>query len=72
MQRHSGGKSRFMAIHEPFRTEPWISSVEKDGDVLVVRYMLGDSLVEDRIRPDGGKVSVSSSAGWNYQSGQKH
>src|SRR5690606_34825513 len=67
MQRHSGGKSRFMAIHEPFRTETWISSVHMEGDVLVVRYLPGGPMVEDRIRLDDGEIRVSSSAGWDYR-----
>ncbi len=70
MQRHSGGKSRFMAIHEPFRTETWISSVHMEGDVLVVRYLPGGPMVEDRIRLDDGEIRVSSSAGWDYRSKQ--
>src|SRR5690606_37937460 len=72
MQRHSGGKSRFMAIHEPFRTATWICSVEKEGDVLVARYPLGDTMMEDRIPLNDGGIRLSSSAGWRYQSEQTH
>lgn len=71
MQRHSGGKSKFITIHEPFQAETWITSAEQKGGILVVRYMLGGTLTEDHIILGNGKVRVSSSAGWNYQTQEK-
>ena len=70
MQRHSGNTSTFISIHEPFRNEPWIESVMKDGDALVVRYKLNGSAVEDRISIIEGQITVNSSAGWKYNSGK--
>ncbi len=68
MQRHSGGASTFLTVHEPFRKKPWIQSVKADGETLVVKYKLDGSLIEDRISLADDKVTVSSSAGWKYQS----
>ncbi len=70
MQRHSGGKSTFVAVHEPFRQETWISSVKKDGNELIIRYTSAGRITEDRIVLNEGKIRVSSTAGWNYQSEQ--
>ncbi|WP_257668337.1 heparinase II/III-family protein [Parapedobacter tibetensis] len=71
MQRHSGGKSTFLAIHEPFRKETWISGVQKDGNILVVRYILNGTAIEDRITLGDGNIRVSSSAGWDYQAEER-
>src|SRR5690606_23681734 len=70
MQRHSGGSSTFIAIHEPFRDNPWIESVKMEGEVMIVRYKLKGAEIEDRITlNNNNEVTVSSSAGWKYQSG---
>ena len=70
MQRTTGGRSTFLAVHEPFRADPWIESVTKDGNALVIRYKLEDREVEDRVVLDkDGEIQVTSSAGWNYTSG---
>ena len=69
MQRHSGGSSTFIAIHEPFRNDPWIKSVQMNGEVIVVRYRLNGTLVEDSIMLSDSEVVVTSSVGWKYQSG---
>ncbi len=70
MQRHSGGSSTFIAVHEPFRSNPWIVSVKMEGDVMIVRYELNGSEMEDHITlNNNNEVTVSSSAGWTYQSG---
>ena len=69
MVRNSGKASTFLALHEPFRNEPWIESVQNDGDALVVRYKLNGNAVEDRISIYEGQITVNSSAGWKYNSG---
>jgi len=71
MQRHSGGASTFIAVHEPFRDDPWIESVKMEGKAIVVNYTLNGNKVEDRIAlNDNNGVTVSSSAGWKYESGK--
>ncbi len=70
MQRHSGGASTFIAVHEPFRKSPWIKSVQMDGKLILVRYKLNGAEIEDHITLDDNDVTVTSSAGWNYQSGK--
>lgn len=69
MQRNSGKASSFIAIHEPFRNETWIESLQRDGNALVVRYKLNGAAVEDRITLTDGQITVNSSAGWKYNSG---
>ena len=71
MQRHSGGKSSFIALHEPFKLEPWIESVKTEGDSYLVKYKLNGLMIEDRIRVIGDQTEVASSAGWKYISGSK-
>jgi hypothetical protein len=70
MQRHSGGSSTFIAVHEPFRNAPWIESVKMEGKTIIVSYKLNGNKVEDRIILNEEEVSVTSSAGWNYESGK--
>jgi len=65
MLRHAGPRSRFVAVHEPFRGATWIEGVEWDGSTL--RVQRGG--VEDTIRLDHERVTVSSSEGWAYDSG---
>ncbi len=69
MQRHTGGSSSFVAVHEPFETEPWIKSVSSDGDTYVVKYEIEGRKIEDRIRLTGDSINVVSGAGWEYNSG---
>lgn len=69
MQRHSGGSSFFIAVHEPFRNAPWIESVKMKGKVIVVRYKLNGNIIEDHINLDEEDIAVTSSAGWKYASG---
>jgi hypothetical protein len=69
MQRHSGGTSTFMAVHEPFRGAPWIESVKMNGKIIIVLYRLNELEVEDHITLNDNEVTVTSSAGWNYESG---
>jgi hypothetical protein len=69
MQRHSGGASTFIAVHEPFRLAPWIDAVQMDGKIIVVRYKLNEVKIEDHITMNDNEVAVTSSAGWNYESG---
>lgn len=71
MQRHSGGSSAFIAVHEPFRNVPWIESVKMKGSAIVVSYKLNGDKVEDYIRLKEEEVSVTSSVGWKYESGTK-
>ena len=70
MQRHSGGSSSFVAVHEPFRNAPWIESVKMEGKVIVVSYILNGNKIEDHITLNEEEVSVTSSAGWSYKSGK--
>ena len=70
MQRHSGGSSTFIAVHEPFKNAPWIESVKMEGKAIVVSYKLNGDKVEDRITLNEEEVSVTSSAGWRYESGK--
>jgi hypothetical protein len=69
MQRHSGGSSAFIAVHEPFRNAPWIESVKMEDKVIVVRYKLNGKTIEDHIVLDEEEVAVTSSSGWRYASG---
>lgn len=69
MQRHSGGLSTFIAVHEPFRNAPRIESVKMKNKVIVVRYTLNSKTIEDHITLDEENVAVTSSAGWKYESG---
>ncbi|MEO5998296.1 MAG: heparinase II/III family protein [Chitinophagaceae bacterium] len=70
MQRHPGGASSFIAVHEPFRKDPWMESVQMEGEKIIVRYRLNEKLVEDRITLNDWEVKATSSAGWEYQSGK--
>lgn len=72
MLRHSGKASSFVAVHEPFRNEPWIESVKNEGGSMVVRYKLNGAAVEDHISLNDAEITVSSSAGWKYSSGTAH
>lgn len=65
MQRHTGGASRFRAVHVPFSGEPWVTDVRNEGDAFVVTY--GE--VSDTIRWEEGTITVESSAGWRYDAG---
>jgi len=69
MQRHSGGSSAFLTVHEPFGKDPWIQSVKVEGETLVLRYHLNGKDIEDRVILRDNNLQVSSSAGWKYQSG---
>lgn len=69
MQRHAGDSSSFIAVHEPFRDNPWISLVSSEGETYVIKYELNGRLVEDRIILNGEDIKVSSGAGWEYSSG---
>jgi len=69
MQRNSEKVSTFVTVHEPFRNAPWIESVQNDGGTMVVRYKLNGAAVEDRVTLNKEEVSVTSSAGWKYNSG---
>lgn len=72
MQRHTGGKSAFISVHEPFQNEPWIESVRAEGDSYLVRYKLNGVMIEDRISLNGNEISVVSGAGWAYHSGKEN
>ncbi len=69
MLRNSGKPSTFLSVHEPFRNQPWIESVQHLGDAVIIKYKLNGAEVEDRITLKEGEIAVSSSAGWNYNSG---
>lgn len=71
MQRHSGGKSSFIALHEPFAKKSWIDKVTQEGTEIVVEYRLDGKSVTDRIRIDDGSITVRSTAGWQYSSGEQ-
>ena len=71
MQRHTGGKSSFATVHEPFNEKPWIESVKFDGDSYRVKYALNGLMFEDRISIKGNQVEVVSGSGWTYQSGNE-
>lgn len=71
MQRHTGGKSSFVTVHEPFNEKPWIESVKFDGDSYRVKYALNGLMFEDRISIKGNQVEVVSGSGWTYQSGNE-
>jgi len=70
MQRHTGNKSSFVAIHEPFQSKPWIKSVHADGDTYLIGYELNGKNIQDRITLQGDKISLFSSAGWKYDKGR--
>jgi hypothetical protein len=71
MQRHTGDSSVFIAVHEPFRNEPWIESVETSRKAIVVRYKINGVSLEDIVMLNDGEVVVTSSGGWKYYSGTK-
>lgn len=66
MVRHGGGKSRFLAVHEPFARRPALAVEEKDDGTLAVRY----GAVEDVFRIEPDRVRVASTGGWTYDSGE--
>lgn len=69
MQRHSGGKSSFITVHEPFSKAPWIDTVSIEGEEIIVRYQLDGKTRTDRVRLNDHGVSVRSTGGWQYDSG---
>ena len=69
MQRHSGESSTFIAVHEPFRDDPWIESVKMEGKAIAVRYTLNGNTIEDHITLNEEDLTITSSAGWKYESG---
>ncbi len=71
MQRHTGDSSVFIAVHEPFRNEPWIESVKTSRKAIVVRYKTNGVSLEDIVMLNDGEVVVTSSGGWKYYSGTK-
>ena len=68
MQRHTGGASTFIAVHEPFRDNPWIKSIKREGENIWVRYMQDGSEIEDHISLKNNEVEVVSSSGWRSKS----
>lgn len=66
MLRHTGGRSRFLAVHEPFSRRPTLDVEEQGHSALVVRY----DGVEDTFRIEPERVRVTSSRGWTYDSGE--
>lgn len=71
MQRHSGGPSTFVALHEPFAKDPWIESVRVEGESYLIKYQLDGRMIEDRITLRGNEIQVVSGAGWEYRSGRE-
>ncbi len=71
MQRHEGGKSSFVAVHEPFKNSPWIKSVTAEANTYTITYELEGKPVRDRVRINGDQIEVFSEAGWKYSSGKK-
>jgi hypothetical protein len=71
MLRHSGGKSSFVALHEPFSKATWIDKVYQEGEEIVLQYMLDGKTVTDRISASNNGIKVSSTAGWKYDSGKQ-
>ncbi len=69
LQRNRGGTSSFVAVHEPFDNNPWIKSVTSEGDIYTIKYEFEGRQIEDRISLKSDKVSLNSSAGWEYSSG---
>lgn len=69
MQRNSEKSSVFFAVHEPYRNIPWIESVQKSGDDLLIRYTINDNKVEDKVTINEKEIRVTSSSGWDYNSG---
>lgn len=69
MQRHTGGKSTFIAVHEAFKTDPWINSVNVENGTYIIEYELDGKLIKDQIKID--PIEVISGAGWTYNSGEE-
>jgi hypothetical protein len=65
MQRHAQGKSRFVALHEPFAGAPWIDDAQYANGAFTVTY----GTTKDAISWDDNRIIVKSSAGWGYDSG---
>lgn len=70
MQRHTGGSSSFVAVHEPFQANPWISSVSSEGESFIIKYEIEGRVIEDHITLSGNSINVISGAGWEYSSGK--
>lgn len=68
MQRHTGAKSTFVAVHEAFKKETWINSVSIEDGFYIVNYELDGKPIKDRIKIDSEQVEVISEAGWSYKS----
>ena len=65
MQRHTGGASRFRAVHVPFISAPWVDDVKFENETFTVSC--GDETHTVRWRDDG--LTVTSTTGWQYDSG---
>ena len=65
MQRHTGGVSRFAAVHEPFGESPWIDAVAFAKGRFTVTH---GGQTETIIR-EADRIMVTSTAGWTYDSG---
>jgi len=72
MQRHTGNKSSFIAIHEPFQSKPWIKAVRAEGDSYVIDYEMDGKIIQDRVSLKGDEISLLSGAGWKYNKGKAH
>lgn len=65
MLRHTGGRSRFAAVHVPFETEPWVASAHFNDNAFTVTH----GAATETIRWDNDRLVVESSSGWRYDSG---
>jgi hypothetical protein len=65
MQRHAGSISRFRAVHVPFQGEPWIDGVQYKGETFTIPF----DTETHKIRWNEDGLAVTSSAGWEYNSG---
>ncbi|HOX39949.1 MAG TPA: heparinase II/III family protein [Candidatus Brocadiia bacterium] len=67
MQRTTGGRSRFAALHVPFKSDEWIKGVSYSDGAFTVKREGGS----ETIRLSDEAVTIESSSGWRYDSGKR-
>ncbi|HOF41165.1 MAG TPA: heparinase II/III family protein [Candidatus Hydrogenedentes bacterium] len=63
--RHSGGTSRFLAVHIPWESTEWVTEVTQQAHELTITHETG----RETIRLDENRITVTSSEGWEYATG---
>ena len=66
IERHASATSHFRAVHIPFRESPWVDEVRCENGTFTIQR--GEWT--DTIRWDDQRLTVASSEGWSYDSGE--